>query len=289
LNSIDLKRIGVIVGPQKPDAFNVVGSLGDWCRERGIELKGSGAVAEAGLLPALREADGRLDEAIDLLIVLGGDGTILGAARLIGNLPIPVLGVNFGWLGYLTEFTLQELFPTLDALRAGNYSLDHRMMIDVSIHRGGTEISSHTALNEAAVNGAPARITEFDCFIDGMMMTTFRADGMIVSTATGSTAYSLSAGGPIVHPDVAAILLTPICPHMLSNRPLIVPGASRVEIVFDGVKDKLLLTIDGQLVVDLHTKDRVIIRRSDKTFRLISPTNRNYFQVLRTKLNWGGR
>jgi NAD+ kinase len=112
---------------------------------------------------------------------------------------------------------------------------------------------------------------------------------MIVSTATGSTAYSLSAGGPIVHPDVAAILLTPICPHMLSNRPLIVPGASRVEIVFDGVKDKLLLTIDGQLVVDLHPKDRVIIRRSDKTFRLISPTNRNYFQVLRTKLNWGGR
>jgi NAD+ kinase len=289
LNSIDLKRIGVIVGPQKPDAFNVVGSLGDWCRERGIELKGSGAVAEAGLLPALREVDGRLDEAIDLLIVLGGDGTILGAARLIGNWPIPVLGVNFGWLGYLTEFTLQELFPTLDALRAGNYSLDHRMMIDVGLHRGGKEISSHTALNEAAVNGAPARITEFDCFIDGMMMTTFRADGMIVSTATGSTAYSLSAGGPIVHPDVAAILLTPICPHMLSNRPLIVPGASRVEIVFDGVKDKLLLTIDGQLVVDLHPKDRVIIRRSDKTFRLISPTNRNYFQVLRTKLNWGGR
>jgi len=289
LNSIDLKRIGVIVGPQKPDAFNVVGSLGDWCRERGIELKGSGTVAEAGLLPALREVDGRLDEAIDLLIVLGGDGTILGAARLIGNWPIPVLGVNFGWLGYLTEFTLQELFPTLDALRAGNYSLDHRMMIDVGLHRGGKEISSHTALNEAAVNGAPARITEFDCFIDGMMMTTFRADGMIVSTATGSTAYSLSAGGPIVHPDVAAILLTPICPHMLSNRPLIVPGASRVEIVFDGVKDKLLLTIDGQLVVDLHPKDRVIIRRSDKTFRLISPTNRNYFQVLRTKLNWGGR
>ncbi|MFZ4794890.1 MAG: NAD(+)/NADH kinase [Blastocatellia bacterium] len=289
MNSIDLKRIGVIVGPQKPDAFNVVGSLGDWCRERGIELKGSGAVAEAGLLPALREVDGRLDEAIDLLIVLGGDGTILGAARLIGNWPIPVLGVNFGWLGYLTEFTLQELFPTLDALRAGNYSLDHRMMIDVGLHRGGKEISSHTALNEAAVNGAPARITEFDCFIDGMMMTTFRADGMIVSTATGSTAYSLSAGGPIVHPDVAAILLTPICPHMLSNRPLIVPGASRVEIVFDGVKDKLLLTIDGQLVVDLHPKDRVIIRRSDKTFRLISPTNRNYFQVLRTKLNWGGR
>ena len=289
MNSIDLKRIGVIVGPQKPDAFNVVGSLGDWCRERGIELKGSGTVAEAGLLPALREVDGRLDEAIDLLIVLGGDGTILGAARLIGNWPIPVLGVNFGWLGYLTEFTLQELFPTLDALRAGNYSLDHRMMIDVGLHRGGKEISSHTALNEAAVNGAPARITEFDCFIDGMMMTTFRADGMIVSTATGSTAYSLSAGGPIVHPDVAAILLTPICPHMLSNRPLIVPGASRVEIVFDGVKDKLLLTIDGQLVVDLHPKDRVIIRRSDKTFRLISPTNRNYFQVLRTKLNWGGR
>jgi len=289
VSSLYLKRIGVVVGPQKPEALKVVDDLLVWCRGQGIELQASPAVAEqVGCAPYLEE-NGRLSEVIDLLIVLGGDGTMLGAARLIGPYQIPVLGINFGWLGYLTEFTLSELFPTLDAILAGKFTIDHRMMIDVTLHRDGREILSQTALNEAAVNGAPARITEFDCYIDGMMITTFRADGMIVATATGSTAYSLSAGGPIVHPGVPAILLTPICPHMLSNRPVIVPGGSRVEIVFNGIQDKLLLTIDGQLVVDLQPHDRVVIQRSEKSFRLISPTNRNYFQVLRTKLKWGGR
>ena len=277
------------MGPQKPEALKVVDDLLAWCRGQGIELQASPAVAErVGCAPYLEE-NGRLSEVIDLLIVLGGDGTMLGAARLIGPHQIPVLGINFGWLGYLTEFTLSELFPTLDAILAGKFTIDHRMMIDVTLYRDGREILSQTALNEAAVNGAPARITEFDCYIDGMMITTFRADGMIVATATGSTAYSLSAGGPIVHPGVPAILLTPICPHMLSNRPVIVPGGSRVEIVFNGIQDKLLLTIDGQLVVDLQPHDRVVIQRSEKSFRLISPSNRNYFQVLRTKIKWGGR
>ena len=277
------------MGPQKPEALKVVDDLLAWCRGQGIELQASPAVAErVGCAPYLEE-NGRLSEVIDLLIVLGGDGTMLGAARLIGPHQIPVLGINFGWLGYLTEFTLSELFPILDAILAGKFTIDHRMMIDVTLYRDGREILSQTALNEAAVNGAPARITEFDCYIDGMMITTFRADGMIVATATGSTAYSLSAGGPIVHPGVPAILLTPICPHMLSNRPVIVPGGSRVEIVFNGIQDKLLLTIDGQLVVDLQPHDRVVIQRSAESFRLISPSNRNYFQVLRTKLKWGGR
>ncbi|MFM8395870.1 MAG: NAD(+)/NADH kinase, partial [Acidobacteriota bacterium] len=284
-----LKRIGVVVGPRKPEALKVVDDLLTWCRERGIELQAAPEVAgSVGCAPYLEE-NGRLTERIDLLIVLGGDGTMLGAARLIGRHQIPVLGINFGWLGYLTEFTLRELFPTLEAILAGKFTVDHRMMIDVTLHRDGREILSQTALNEAAVNGAPARITEFDCYIDGMMITTFRADGMIVATATGSTAYSLSAGGPIVHPGVPAILLTPICPHMLSNRPVVVPGDSRVDIVFNGIQDKLLLTIDGQLVVDLQPHDRVVIQRSEKSFRLISPSNRNYFQVLRTKLKWGGR
>ena len=277
------------MGPHKPEAMKVVHDLLDWCRLRGVELRAQGALAEQIGCSALAEENGRLAEEIDLLIVLGGDGTMLGAARLIGTRPIPVLGVNFGWLGYLTEFTLKELFPTLEAVAEGHFSIDHRLMIDVTLWRGGAEVLTQSALNEAVVNGSPARMIEFDCYIDGMMVTTFRADGMIVATATGSTAYSLSAGGPIVHPGVPAILLTPICPHMLSNRPVVVPGTSRVDIVFDGVKDELRLTIDGQIVVDLQPEDRVVIQRSETTFRLISPTNRNYFQVLRTKLKWGSR
>lgn len=279
----------MVVGPQKPEALKVVDDLLAWCRERGIELRAASELADRIGCSHFEEEAGRLVEALDLLIVLGGDGTMLGAARLIGNHQIPVLGVNFGWLGYLTEFTLSELFPTLESLLAGNFSIDHRMMIDVTLNRDGREIFSQAALNEVAVNGAPARITEFDCYIDGMMIATFRADGMIVATATGSTAYSLSAGGPIVHPSVAAILLTPICPHMLTNRPIVVPGESRIDIVFDGVEDRLLLTIDGQMLIDLQPEDRVVIKRSEKSFRLIRPQNRNYFQVLRTKLKWGGR
>lgn len=287
MSSLSLRKIGVVVGPQKPEALKVVEDLLAWSRERDIEIQASAVVAaQVGCQPFLVEND-CLAEILDLLIVLGGDGTMLGAARLLGRHQVPVLGINFGWLGYLTEFTLGELFPTLEAILAGRFTIDHRMMIDITLHRDGREILSQTALNEAAVNGAPARITEFDCYIDGMMITTFRADGMIVATATGSTAYSLSAGGPIVHPGVPAILLTPICPHMLSNRPVVVPGGSQVDIVFNGIQEKLLLAIDGQMVVELQPLDRVVIRRSGMIFRLISPTNRNYFQVLRTKLKWG--
>lgn len=287
LTSISLRKIGVLVGPQKPEALKVVDDLIAWSGQHEIELKVAPVIAErVGCRPFEMAAES-LAEALDLLIVLGGDGTMLGAARLLGRHQVPVLGINFGWLGYLTEFTLGELFPTLEAIRAGRFTIDHRMMIDIALYRGGGQILSQTALNEAAVNGAPARITEFDCYVDGMMITTFRADGMIVATATGSTAYSLSAGGPIVHPGVPAILLTPICPHMLSNRPVVVPGESQVDIVFNGIQEKLLLAIDGQMVAELQPRDRVVIRRSGRIFRLISPTNRNYFQVLRTKLKWG--
>jgi NAD+ kinase len=278
-----------LVGPQKPEALQVGIDLFAWCRAHDLELLANGELAQQIGCRRLAEHDGCLSETIDLLVVLGGDGTMLGAARFIGDQPIPVLGVNFGWLGYLTEFTLAELFPTLELLRTGAYHLDHRMMIEVGLFRAGERVASYTALNEAAINGAPARITKFDCHIDGLMVTTFRADGMILATATGSTAYSLSAGGPIVHPAVAAILLTPICPHMLTNRPVVVPAESQIELLFPGGKDQLLMTIDGQLVVDLQPEDRVRIARSSRTFRLVSPTNRNYFQVLRTKLQWGGR
>ncbi len=288
MSSLQLKTIGVVVGPHKPEALAVVCDLRDWCDRLGIELRAANSVAEQAQCAPLAESNGELSENIDLMVVLGGDGTMLAAARIVGARQIPVLGVNFGWLGYLTEFTLDEMFAALDGLRAGNLAVESRMMIDVSLNRGDVVVASNRALNDAVVNkAAPARMVELECYINGMFVNGFRADGMIVATPTGSTAYSLSAGGPIVHPSMSAIVLTPICPHMLSNRPVVVPGESMVDLVFKRADEELMLTVDGQSGIGLMLDDRITLRRSHTTFNLVRPANRNYFEVLRTKLKWG--
>jgi NAD+ kinase len=292
MSSLKPKKIGVIIGPQKPEAWDVVRDLGIWCESRGIELKARVVKETARLVQCalLAEANGKLAEDLDLLVTLGGDGTMIGAARFVGDRQIPVLGINFGFLGYLTEFTLNELFTALEGLPDGNFHLDQRMLLDVKLTRSGKEIESHRGLNDAVISsGAPVRMIEVESLINGMFVNSFRADGMIVATPTGSTAYSLSAGGPIVHPSMSAILLTPICPHLLSNRPVVVPGDSVVDLYFRRPKEDLMLTIDGQVSIHLKYGDQVTVQRSQTTFDLIRPTNRNYFEVLRTKLKWGTR
>ncbi len=285
-----LQKIGVVIGPQKPEALAVLCDLQDWCRERGIELRAATETAAQLNCAALLVSDGELAEPLDLLIALGGDGTMLGAARLVGAQGVPVLGVNFGWLGYLTEFPLEELFPTLESLRHGGYAVDQRMLLDVQVERAGKHLTQPRALNEAVINRSyPVRMIELDAYVNGQFVNSFRADGMIVATPTGSTAYSLSAGGPLVHPEIPAMLLTPICPQLLSNRPVVVPGDSVIEFVFKRADDELLLTLDGQVGFPLLPDDRVVIRRSETTFDLIRPPQRNYFEVLRTKLKWGTR
>ncbi|MBS1811609.1 MAG: NAD(+)/NADH kinase [Acidobacteria bacterium] len=285
---IQLNKIGVVVGPQKPDAIAVVRNLLIWCAGRDIELHATAEVAEqVGCTPLIVNNE-ELAEQVDLVVVLGGDGTMLGASRLIGTRRIPVLGINFGYLGYLTEFTLEELFSALDDLLANNFQAEPRMMLDVSVTRGGKTIAAHRALNDAVINqGALAKMIELECYVNGDFVNRFRADGMIVSTPTGSTAYSLSAGGPIVFPSMHAIILTPICPHMLSNRPVIVPGEMTVDMTFSKATDGVMLTIDGQRGVTLEPNDCVTLRRSETTFDIVRPTKRNYFEVLRTKLKWG--
>lgn len=287
-----LKTIGVVVGPQKHDAEEIVNALSAWCEAQGIELKARW-IEGATVLPkikSLAELNGELDEDINLIVALGGDGTMLGVARFIGGREIPVLGVNIGSLGYLTEFTRDELTTALDAWMEDKFILDQRMLLDVKSHRDGKVIARHRALNEAVVNiGSRVRMIEIECLINGMLVNTFRADGMIVATPTGSTAYSLSAGGPIVHPSMSAILLTPICPHTLSNRPVIVPGDSVVDLLFRQSEEDVTLTIDGQVAVELKPGDQVSVSCSRTTFDLIRPTNRNYFEVLRRKLKWGTR
>jgi NAD+ kinase len=268
--------------------LEVVCKLREWCEARGIELRAANSVATQARCAPLAESDGELAQDIDLIIVLGGDGTMLGAARMMGAKEIPVLGVNFGFLGYLTEFTLEEMFPALENVRQGNFFVERRMMIDVTLNHSGEAAATRRALNDAVVTkAAAARMIEIESYINGMFVNSFRADGMIVATPTGSTAYSLSAGGPIVHPSMSAILLTPICPHMLSNRPAVVPGESVIELVFKRADPDLLLTIDGQPGIELSHDDRITLRRSETTFNLVQPTNRNYFEVLRTKLKWG--
>jgi NAD+ kinase len=285
---LHLKTIGAVVGPRKPEVLKVVCELREWCEARGIELRAADSVAAQARCAPLAESGGELAEDVDLIVVLGGDGTMLGAARMMGARQIPVLGVNFGFLGYLTEFTLEEMFPALENVRRGDFMVERRMMIDVDLNRSGEEAASRRALNDAVVTkAAAARMIEIESYINGMFVNSFRADGMIVATPTGSTAYSLSAGGPIVHPSMSAILLTPICPHMLSNRPAVVPGESVVDLIFKRADPDQLLTIDGQPGIELRHDDRITLRRSETTFNLVQPTNRNYFEVLRTKLKWG--
>lgn len=284
----ELKTIGVVVGSQKNEAIEVVRDLHMWCAERRIELYAHKEIAGQIDIPPLTLRNGELAEEVDLIVVLGGDGTILNAARLIGQRQIPVLGVNFGWLGYLTEFTLAELFMALESVRVGDFQVEHRMMLDVSIQRGHTLMALGHALNDAVINKTvPARLIELECRINNNFVNHFRADGMIVATPTGSTAYSLSAGGPIVHPSLSAIILTPICPHMLSNRPVIISGSSIVTLLFRSANEGLCLTIDGQHAIDLQPDDLVILGRSHTTFSMLRPPNRDYFEVLRTKLKWG--
>ncbi|MDX2040024.1 MAG: NAD(+)/NADH kinase [Acidobacteriota bacterium] len=289
MSSIEIKTIGVVVGPQKSEAWGLVRELGDWCQARGVAMKLRAAEEAAGF-DLLMQNDEELAEEVDLIVSLGGDGTMLSVARFIGARQVPVLGVNLGSLGYLTEFAKEELPTALDELRDGNLFLDRRMLLDVRLTRGEQIVASHRALNEAVVNfGSPVRMIELECRINGMFVNSFRADGMILATPTGSTAYSLSAGGPIVHPSMSAILLTPICPHTLSNRPVVVPGESVVDLIFPEASDGLMLTIDGQVQVSLQPGDQITALRSQTTFDLIRPTNRNYFEVLRRKLKWGTR
>ena len=292
MSSIELKTIGVVAGPQKAEACDLARQLGEWCQASGVLMKLRATVEspQFGEFITLAENDGELGEDVDLVVSLGGDGTMLGVARFVGQRQVPVLGVNLGSLGYLTEFTKDELFTALEELREGSFFLDRRMLLDVKLVRDGNTVASHRALNEAVVNfGSPVRMIELECHINGMFVNSFRADGMILATPTGSTAYSLSAGGPIVHPGMSAILLTPICPHTLSIRPVVVPGESVVDLIFPQADNGVMLPVDGQLQLNLHPGDQITVQRSQTTFDLIRPTNRNYFEVLRKKLKWGTR
>jgi len=289
----EIKRIGIVLKPHQPDALKTLCELIQWLSQRGIELVGGPEIEreqvehETGC--SVTEVEpASLAASVDLILVLGGDGTMISTARMIGDYEVPVLGVNYGGLGYLAEFRIEELYLGLESILSGNYRLDKRVMLHVDLERDESPIAVNRVLNDVVINkSALARIVEIDVFLNQLFVNSFRADGLIISTPTGSTAYNLSAGGPVIFPSMNAIVITPICPFTLSNRPIVVPDDAIIELRLKTDQEEVALTLDGQVGFPLKVDDRVVIRKSNTTFNLIQPSNRNYFDVLRDKLRWG--
>jgi len=278
-----LKSLVIITKKFKPDAWQAGQSLLAWCKARGLPAHHQENEPEPTILPLPPEAD--------FIVVMGGDGTILSVARHYGCRGIPILGVNMGGLGFLTEISLDELYPCLEEhFLAGRFEVDERMILTVSLMREGRTIWQENVLNDAVINkGALARIAEMTTWIDGENLTTYRADGLIVSTPTGSTAYTLSAGGPIAYPTLRHIILLPICPHTLSNRPIILPETVTVAVTLGEkipVQD-VYLTLDGQVGRSLQQGDLIEVRTGPYNVRLVKSPRRSHFEILRTKLGWG--
>jgi NAD+ kinase len=215
---------------------------------------------------------------------------LLSAARSLGDHPVPILPVNLGGLGFLTSVTIADLYPILEEVLAGRSRVSERTLLDTQVLRDGKVIARHLALNDTVLNkGALARIIDLNLHVDGDYVCSYKADGLILSTPTGSTAYSLAAGGPIVYPKVAAFVVTPICPHTLTNRPLVIPDTSRVEISFRAGDEPVFLTIDGQVGVELQRADKISVAKAAHPLRLVRPARKTYFEILRNKLKWGER
>ena len=288
-----IKRIGVVVKPHQPDALQTLCRLTEWLSQRDIKLVGGPEIERERIehqtgcaIESVKEE--ALAKTVDLMLVLGGDGTMIATARMLGDIEVPVMGVNYGGLGYLAEFPLEELFSALEAILAGDYKVQERLMLTVELRRGEELITKNRVLNDVVVNkSALARIIEIETYLNNQFLNRFRADGLIVSTPTGSTAYNLSAGGPIIFPSMNAIVITPICPFTLSNRPIVVPDDSVIEVRLMTENEEVALTLDGQVGFPLQAGDRALIRKSKATFNLVQPANRNYFDVLRDKLKWG--
>jgi NAD+ kinase len=285
-----IRSVGVVFKTQPRRAARILRQLAAWLDRHGIAR--SLDLQTAALMG--RGASGMDREAMaarsDVIVVVGGDGTLLSVAREMGASRTPLLGVNLGSLGFLTEVRIEELLPAMQSVVSGRYRVASRMRLRVEILRAGVVIARHDVLNDVVINkSALARILDIHVEVDRRFMTVFKADGLIVSTPTGSTAYSLSAGGPIVDPSLAAILLCPICPHTLTNRPVVAPDRSVVDVALDHNHGNVYVTIDGQVGSPFLPGDRIRIRKSRHPVRLVELPQKDYFAVLRQKLKWGGR
>ena len=284
-----MRTIGVVAKRGRAQAVELARELVTWLTRHGltalVEADGATLVA-AGVTASKADMIARAD----LIVVLGGDGTLLSVARLMQERAVPILGVNLGGLGFLTAVTTDELMPMIERILTGNFRVDQRMTLAVTLRRGDATFAERQVLNEAVITkGALARIIDLDTTVNGQELCIYKADGLIVTTPTGSTAYSLSAGGPIVHPSVGVMVLSPICPHMLTNRPMVLPDSAVVHVSVRSPDEDVVLTLDGQEGMKLHSGDAVEIRRGAGTVPLVQSETRSYFDVLRSKLRWGER
>jgi len=283
-----IKIVGVVSKPHVPAAESLVPKLLEWLHGRGIAVRMDEATAFYGGGAGIARGD--VPEGCDLLIVLGGDGTLLSAARAIGRREIPLFPVNIGGLGFLTAITVEDLFPELERALRGEHRVAKRKLLNSEVVRDGQVVATYDALNDAVLTKSDiARMIDLDVYVDDQLVCAYKADGLIISTPTGSTAYSLSAGGPIIFPSVPAICLTPICPHMLTNRPVLVPETSRIRVISRGPDESVYLTIDGQVGTPIRERDTLVCHSTQYALHLIRPPRQMFFDVLRQKLKWGER
>lgn len=282
------RNIGIISRPRRSNLSAVAPPLLHWLEARGINVIYDQETAGSLPEPSASRTREQVAAASQLLLVLGGDGTLLAAAHVAAAKGIPILPINMGSLGFLTSFMLEELYPALEDILAGRLTISERVMLHVELERGGKTIDKQSVLNEVVINkGALARMIELELIIDNDFVCRYRADGLIVASPTGSTAYSLSAGGPIVHPAVESFVITPICPHTLSDRPVVVRDTSIIEAKLSVGTESVFLTLDGQKGIPLQPTDRVRISRAQQLLKLIQTPNKSYFEILRNKLKWG--
>lgn len=284
------KYVAIFAKLHDPRCQGIADELVTWLKARGCT-----PLVDSHLAWHIGYGKGSTNEEIlekaELVVVLGGDGTLLSVARIFYNIDIPILGINLGSLGFLTEVTVEELYPVLERTLANNQLTSKRMMLEATVLRDGNQLEQFRALNEIVINkGAIARIVDLETCVNRHPLATFKADGLIISTPTGSTGYSMSAGGPIIHPSMSCLVITPICPHTLTNRPIVVTDDSVVSInVKSSFDEKVYLTMDGQTGFELQEGDTVEVRRAAAVTTLVVSRNRDYFELLRTKLKWGER
>jgi NAD+ kinase len=269
---MNIRNVFIATKPKQPEVARAANTLVQWFASKNVA--------------ASIEPDA--SKTADLTVVLGGDGTLLAAARLLGDRQVPIVAINYGGLGFLTEVTLEEMYPGLERVLAGQFVTQQRMMMDIQIIRADQEVARYLALNDVVINkGTLSRMIELEARVDRQYVSRFRADGLIVSTPTGSTGYNLSAGGPIIFPTMSAMIMTPICSHTLTNRPIVLPENVVIEITLRSVQEDVYVTVDGQVGLQLRADDHLLVNKSDVAVKLVAPADKNYFDVLRGKLKWG--
>jgi NAD+ kinase len=288
-SSMNARSVGIIYRHHFGPARSEAEKLEKWLSGMGIKVFSEDMSATARMNVCFEESS-LIPKEVEFVIVLGGDGTLLGASRRVAKYGVPILGVNLGGLGFLTEISLNRLYPAVQRMLQGQLEVESRLMLETRVMRGGEEACRFLVLNDVVINkGALARIIDLDVYINEEFLTTFRADGLIVATPTGSTAYNLSAGGPILYPTMSSYILTPICPFTLTNRPIILPDEATIWITLSRPsEEQVSLTFDGQVGFDLLDGDRVAVHKAKERIKLIKSPDHGYFEILRAKLGWGG-